>query len=68
MLPIFDGCGPFLRWTRSYDESGLREETKALVEEACREMEFVGVLGFSQVGFWVLIFPLISVGGDTMRN
>jgi predicted esterase len=48
VLPVFESCGPFLRWTRSPADSNLPEETKTLITTVCKETEFVGVLGFSQ--------------------
>jgi predicted esterase len=48
VLPVFDSCEPFLRWTRSPGDSNLPEETKTLISTVCKETEFVGVLGFSQ--------------------
>jgi predicted esterase len=48
VLPIFEDCGPFLRWTKSPSDGNLPEETKTLISNVCNETEFVGVLGFSQ--------------------
>jgi len=48
VLPIFEGCGPFLRWTPSPTANTLPEETRNLITIARKETEFVGVLGFSQ--------------------
>jgi predicted esterase len=48
VLPIFEGCGPFLRWTKAPTSNDLPEETRTLITNACKETEFVGVLGFSQ--------------------
>jgi predicted esterase len=48
VLPIFEGCGPFLRWTKSPADNNLPDETRALITNACKETAFVGVLGFSQ--------------------
>lgn len=47
VLPFFEGCGPFLRWNKSPSDPNLPEETKELIANACKEIEFVGVLGFS---------------------
>ncbi len=47
VLPFFEDCGPFLRWNRSPSDPNLPEETKELIAAACKETEFVGVLGFS---------------------
>jgi predicted esterase len=48
VLPTFEDCGPFLRWNKSPSDPSLPEETKKLIANACKETEFVGVLGFSQ--------------------
>jgi predicted esterase len=48
VVPVFEECGPFRRWTRSPSDATLPEETKKLIADACEKTEFVGVLGFSQ--------------------
>ncbi|KAE9380301.1 hypothetical protein N431DRAFT_432588 [Stipitochalara longipes BDJ] len=48
VLPVFESCGPFLRWTRSPSDGTLPEETRTLITNACKATEFVGVMGFSQ--------------------
>ncbi|PMD35297.1 hypothetical protein L207DRAFT_516244 [Hyaloscypha variabilis F] len=48
VLPVFESCGPFLRWTRSPSDATLSEETRTLITNACEKTEFVGVMGFSQ--------------------
>lgn len=48
VLPVFESCGPFRRWTKSPADNNLPEETRTLIASVCEETEFVGVLGFSQ--------------------
>ena len=47
VMPTFEGCGPYHRWTNPGID-GMPDETRALIEEVVSEQEFVGVLGFSQ--------------------
>jgi len=48
VLPVFEGCGPFLRWIKIIGEDGIPDETRKVVDEALKERDFVGVMGFSQ--------------------
>jgi predicted esterase len=54
VLPSFEGCGPFFRWTLDRGPAETPEETKVLLSRLAKEQimkdgrGFVGVLGFSQ--------------------
>ena len=54
VLPSFDGCGPYYRWTVQKGPAETPEETKTLLSRLAKEQimkdgrGFVGVLGFSQ--------------------
>ena len=48
VLPVFESCGPFLRWMKSPFDKTLPEETRTLITNACGMTDFVGVMGFSQ--------------------
>lgn len=51
VMPIFEGCGPFYRWT-SPSRDDMPDETKRLIAEVLgrRDKNFVGIVGFSQGG------------------
>jgi predicted esterase len=54
VLPSFDGCGPYFRWTMQRGPTKTPEETRTLLSRLAKEQimkdgrGFVGVLGFSQ--------------------
>jgi len=56
VLPVFEGCGPFYRWTKSLwtklGEDGMPDATRKLIDETVRLRggygRVVGILGFSQ--------------------
>jgi predicted esterase len=56
VLPAFEGCGPFYRWTKSLwtcpGEDEMPDATRKLIDETVRSRggygRVVGVLGFSQ--------------------
>lgn len=54
VLPSFEGCGPYFRWTEQRGASETPEETRTLLSRLAKEQilkdgrGFVGVLGFSQ--------------------
>jgi predicted esterase len=53
VLPTFDGCGPYFRWTQDVGPE-TPERTKAILARSAKEQiakdgrGFVGILGFSQ--------------------
>lgn len=54
MIPSFEGCGPYFRWTLQAEPTEVPEETRTLLSRLAKEQimkdgrGFVGVLGFSQ--------------------
>jgi predicted esterase len=54
MIPWFEDCGPYFRWTRHEEPTEIPEETRTLLSRLAKEQivkdgrGFVGVLGFSQ--------------------
>ncbi|KAH9222938.1 serine hydrolase-domain-containing protein [Leptodontidium sp. 2 PMI_412] len=49
VMPVFEGCGPFYRWTKLGGDD-MPDETKKLIADvlARRDKNFVGIIGFSQ--------------------
>ncbi|KAG4432464.1 hypothetical protein IFR05_012054 [Cadophora sp. M221] len=49
VMPVFEGCGPFYRWTKLGSDD-MPDETKKLIADvlARRDKNFVGIIGFSQ--------------------
>jgi predicted esterase len=49
VMPVFEGCGPFYRWTAPGSDT-MPEETRKVINDvlADKSRNFVGVLGFSQ--------------------
>jgi predicted esterase len=54
VLPVFEGCGPYLRWTIDRASTEMPEVTKTMIDRLAGEQRakdgrgFVGILGFSQ--------------------
>lgn len=54
MIPSFEGCGPYFRWTPDNEPTEVPEESRTLLSRLAKEQimkdgkGFVGVLGFSQ--------------------
>ncbi|KAF8864704.1 hypothetical protein BDZ45DRAFT_490178 [Acephala macrosclerotiorum] len=50
VMPIFEGCGPFYRWTKPGVPDDLPEETHKLLHETLADptRNFIGIMGFSQ--------------------
>ncbi|KAL2069859.1 hypothetical protein VTL71DRAFT_14538 [Oculimacula yallundae] len=49
VMPVFEGCGPFFRWTKLGSDD-MPDETKKLIADvlARRDKNIVGIIGFSQ--------------------